>query len=122
MLKMTKTVVVFFVFVMLCSFAVRAQSGLSRLGGTVIDATGAIVQGAKVIATNEATGVEVTQVTTSNGSFAFASLPAGHFVVGEVGSILACAFALKLSYFPLGKSGRTGGSISAESIRSLPKD
>src|SRR5436309_946208 len=78
---MTKTVVVFFAVVMLCSIAVRAQSGLSRLGGTVIDATGAIVQGAKVIATNEATRVEVTQVTTSNGSFAFASLPAGHYTI-----------------------------------------
>lgn len=59
----------------------NAQSSTSRITGTVADVNGSIVEGAKVTVTNEATGVSLTQVTTSGGVYAFTSLPAGTYTV-----------------------------------------
>jgi hypothetical protein len=53
-----------------------AQS-TAALSGTVTDATGAVVAGAKVIATNQATGVESTTQTDTAGAYLFPSLPIG---------------------------------------------
>ncbi len=58
-----------------------AQSGTSRLTGVVTDSNGASLEGAKVTATNEATGVSVTQVTTSGGIYSFASIMPGKYTV-----------------------------------------
>lgn len=58
-----------------------AQTGASRITGTVTDSTGAVVPGAKVIAKDEATGVSYTQQTTGAGLYAFPSLPAGVYTI-----------------------------------------
>ena len=61
--------------------SVWAQTANSRISGTVTDATGAVVSGAKVTAKNEATGVTYTQATTSAGLYAFPSLPVGSYAI-----------------------------------------
>src|SRR5262249_42635936 len=58
-----------------------AQTANSRISGTVADATGAVVSGARVTAKNEATGVTYTQATTSAGLYAFPSLPVGRYTI-----------------------------------------
>jgi carboxypeptidase family protein/TonB-dependent receptor-like protein len=58
-----------------------AQTANSRVSGTVTDATGAVVSGAKVTAKNEATGVTYTQATTSAGLYSFPSLPVGSYTI-----------------------------------------
>src|SRR5467141_606974 len=56
--------------------AALAQSTAS-LNGTVTDATGAAVPNAKVVATNQATGVESATQTDTAGTYLFPSLPIG---------------------------------------------
>jgi hypothetical protein len=56
--------------------AALAQSTAS-LSGSVIDATGAAVPNAKVVATNKATGVESTAPTDAAGAYLFPSLSIG---------------------------------------------
>src|SRR3974390_1904340 len=74
---MKRTLVVF-----LCAAALLlAQVSTSQITGTVRDASGAVVPGATVIATNEATGITYTQTTTDAGLYAFASLPVGIYTV-----------------------------------------
>src|SRR5438094_3511680 len=53
-----------------------AQSTAS-LSGTVSDATGAVVVNAKVVATNQGTGVESATQTDTAGAYLFPSLPIG---------------------------------------------
>ncbi len=60
---------------------VNAQSGTSRITGTVADINGSIIEGAKVTLTNEATSVVSTQVTTSGGAYAFTSLSPGSYTI-----------------------------------------
>src|ERR1700731_4836878 len=55
---------------------VLAQSTAS-LSGTITDATGAVIASAKVIRTNQATGVESTTQTDTAGAYLFPSLPIG---------------------------------------------
>jgi hypothetical protein len=52
-----------------------AQTGTSRIAGTVSDEAGAVVPGASVTARHEATGVTQTQTTTDAGLYAFPSAP-----------------------------------------------
>ena len=58
-----------------------AQTSTSRISGTVTDPSGAVIPGATVTATNEATGVTYAQVTTDAGLYAFPSLPIGNYAV-----------------------------------------
>src|SRR5207302_7438521 len=60
---------------------VSAQTGTSNITGTVRDTTGAVVAGATVTATNEATEVQSTQTTTDSGVFAFSALPVGNYTI-----------------------------------------
>src|SRR6266436_907604 len=55
-----------------------AQS-TATLGGTVTDATGAVVANVKVVATNQATGVEIDTQTDSAGAYLLPSLPIGTY-------------------------------------------
>jgi Carboxypeptidase regulatory-like domain/TonB-dependent Receptor Plug Domain len=65
----------------LFSAGAPAQTGTSRITGTVTDTTGAVVQGATVTALNEATGIAQTQTTTDAGLYAFPSLPVGKYTI-----------------------------------------
>ncbi len=58
-----------------------AQTSTSQISGTVRDASGAVVVGATVTATNEATGISYRQATTEAGLFAFPALPAGRYSI-----------------------------------------
>jgi len=58
---------------------VTAQSVSGELVGTIYDATGAIVAGADVVATNSATGVPSSTVSSSTGQYRLGNLPAGNY-------------------------------------------
>src|SRR5499426_1719396 len=58
-----------------------AQTSTSRISGTITDANGAVIAGAKVTAKNDATGVAQTQTTTEAGLYSFASLPVGSYTI-----------------------------------------
>src|SRR5579863_4228633 len=63
------------------SAAAYAQTFRGVINGTVSDASGAVVAGAAVKATNTATTVAITATTTSGGEFAFQDLPLGTYKV-----------------------------------------
>jgi len=58
-----------------------AQTFRGAINGTVTDPSGAVVAGANVTATENATGVAHSSVTTSDGQFAFQDLPLGEYKV-----------------------------------------
>ena len=58
-----------------------AQTSSSQLTGTVADSSGAVVPGAAVLLTNEATGVVQRVTTTEAGLFAFPSIAVGTYSV-----------------------------------------
>ncbi len=66
---------------MLCATLSLAQTSSSTITGVVTDSSGAVVAGAKVVATNEATGVSYDSVTSSAGVYSFPSVPAGAYTV-----------------------------------------
>jgi hypothetical protein len=59
----------------------QAQTGTSRITGTVTDPSGAVLPGAKVTAKNEATGVTYTAQTSGAGTYSFESLPVGSYEI-----------------------------------------
>jgi hypothetical protein len=63
----------------LVPFTTFAQSDRGTLTGTVSDAQSAIVQNARVVAINEATGAQLQTITTETGNFTLAQLPAGAY-------------------------------------------
>ena len=78
---MTRTL---WISVCLCvCFAVQTfgQSSNARLSGTVTDATGAVLPGVEVKATNNATGVVATALSNDSGAYNFASLLPGTYTV-----------------------------------------
>src|SRR5437899_5454320 len=70
------------ILVVLCvAVGVNAQTFRGAINGTVTDPSGAVVPGAQVKATNIATGIEYSSVTTSDGQFAFQDLPLGDYKI-----------------------------------------
>src|SRR5262249_1276703 len=57
--------------------AASAQSTNATLGGTVQDATGALIPGVTITATNTGTGIVTTVLTNESGAYQFASLQPG---------------------------------------------
>src|SRR5215510_1299436 len=84
-----------------------AQTFRGAINGTVTDPSGAFVPGATVKATEKATSVVHTTVTTSEGQFAFQDLPLGEYSV----SVSAGGFSVVT--FP-------NVAVSAGSIYTLP--
>ncbi len=72
-----------FLMLALClTLNLRAQIGGSgSITGTVTDTSGAVIPSAQVVATNDATGVKVTQTATGSGTFTLSPLPAGRYTV-----------------------------------------
>jgi hypothetical protein len=66
---------------LLLTVPLYAQQTLGAINGTVTDASGGVVQGAKVTVRNKGTNLEVTRITKSNGSFEFVDLPLGTYSV-----------------------------------------
>src|SRR6267143_826940 len=77
---MSKLTVLLFTLLLFTASAL-AQTGTSGITGSVRDTAGAAVPGASVTATNDATGVAYTQVTTDSGLYAFPSVPVGDYTV-----------------------------------------
>jgi Carboxypeptidase regulatory-like domain len=59
----------------------RAQATSGDLTGTVLDASGAAIPNATVIAVHDATGVKTTAETNENGVYRFTNLPFGRYTV-----------------------------------------
>jgi hypothetical protein len=69
-------------FVLLAAtFMARAQTFRGTINGTVTDPTGAVVPNAQVKATEIATNLDHTTVTTGDGQFAFQDIPLGYYKV-----------------------------------------
>jgi hypothetical protein len=60
---------------------VAAQSTTGRISGTVLDTSGALLPGATVTATHDATGLTRSAVTDNSGAYVFVSLPIGAYTV-----------------------------------------
>jgi hypothetical protein len=69
------------VFVLLAAVSLSAQTFRGTILGTVTDAQGAVVSGAKVTVKNVATGLERTTDTSADGSYALPELPIGTYTV-----------------------------------------
>jgi hypothetical protein len=65
---------------LLCALS-KAQQTLGSINGAVKDASGAVVQGAKVTVRNTGTNLELTAATNNDGSFSFLDLPLGTYAV-----------------------------------------
>jgi len=59
----------------------QAQTGTSRITGTITDQTEAVLAGATVTAKNEATGVQYTTTTTTAGTYTLPLLPVGSYTL-----------------------------------------
>jgi hypothetical protein len=79
---------------------VFAQTSNSTLGGTVADASGALVPGVSITATNTETGIVNTTLTNEAGVYHFASLQSGTYSVAASlpGFQTQVAKALKLEF------------------------
>lgn len=80
-MALRRVVVGMFLVLCLCSSLVLAQVGTSSITGLVTDPSGAVVPNAKVVATNEATGVEYSGATNATGNYTFSSLPPGAYSI-----------------------------------------
>src|SRR5882672_6794830 len=70
--------------VLLClalSINAFSQTSNATLGGTAADATGALIPGVTITATNTGTGIVNTVITNESGAYNFASLQPGTYKV-----------------------------------------
>src|SRR5919108_1716470 len=74
----------FLPFVLFLSTALFSQSSNGTISGTVSDATGAVIPGVTVTATNNATGVVTTVISNDAGVYNFASLQPGTYNVSAM--------------------------------------
>ncbi len=81
MLKATRLFAGLLILIALTALTALGQTSTSRILGRVTDAKDAIVPGATVTITNEATGITQTQNTTDAGVYAFDSLPVGNYTI-----------------------------------------
>lgn len=65
----------------LIATAVYSQTTSGSMSGTVTDPNGAVIPGAKVVATHEPTGRDYETVTTASGLYVFPTLPAGPYTL-----------------------------------------
>src|SRR3989449_165901 len=72
-------VVVFLLLVL--STHIFAQTSNATMGGTVSDATGALIRGVSITATNTGTGIVTTVVSNDAGAYQFASLQTGTYKI-----------------------------------------
>jgi hypothetical protein len=72
----------FLLLIFLCSIgSIAMAQSTASLNGTVTDATGAVVPNARVVATNQATGVASATQSDTAGAYLFPSLPIGIYRV-----------------------------------------
>src|SRR5438552_8773039 len=78
---MNKTLAAALVLLSLISSCISAQTTNSKLGGTVSDASRALIPGVTVTATNTQTGIVTTVLTNETGAYQFPSLQTGVYKV-----------------------------------------
>jgi Carboxypeptidase regulatory-like domain len=112
---------------LLVATSLFSQTFRGAINGTVTDASGAVVNAATVKATNTATGVVITSVTTSDGQFAFQDLPLGTYkievtmagfrpvAVDNVAVTAGGAYTLPVKLTP-GSAGTTLVEVSAAAL------
>ena len=66
-------------FFLLSSF-VSAQTNYATLGGTVGDASGALIPGVTITASNTETGIVTTVLSNETGAYQFAALQPGKYL------------------------------------------
>src|ERR1700690_4215498 len=71
---------------LLLTVAGFSQTFRGAINGSVTDQSGAVVANASVQATNVATGVTLSTLSTSNGAFAFQDLPLGAYKIAVTAS------------------------------------
>jgi len=76
-----KQVIVAILVVLSLAVAANAQTFRGAINGTVTDPSGAVVPNAAVKATEIATGIDHTTVTTTDGAFSFQDIPLGFYKV-----------------------------------------
>ncbi|HEY7211310.1 MAG TPA: TonB-dependent receptor [Bryobacteraceae bacterium] len=64
-----------------CAAAAFAQGPVGTLTGTITDASGAVVPGAAIVATDNATSVESKTTSTTSGDYTLPYLPAGSYTI-----------------------------------------
>jgi len=69
------------VFTLVCTIPASADNLYASIRGTVTDPTGAVISGAKLTATNSATGLRYNTTSSSSGTFSFLQLPIGDYSV-----------------------------------------
>src|SRR5208337_1548258 len=84
-----KRIVLGLTFVLFLAGLAGAQTFRGAISGTVIDPSGRVVPGAKVKATDVATGIDHNTLATSEGQFAFQDIPLGTYKV----TVTAAGFA-----------------------------
>src|SRR5271157_6269565 len=77
------------IMVAVLAVTATAQTFRGAIHGSVEDPTGGVVASAQVKATDTATGVEHTTVTTTGGEFTFQDIPLGTYTV----TVTASGFA-----------------------------
>src|SRR5690349_13502495 len=71
----------FLVVLLLLSTLCWAQVETARLEGTVVDESGAVIVGAKVIAVNQQTQARAEATANATGNYVFASLQPGKYTI-----------------------------------------
>jgi Carboxypeptidase regulatory-like domain len=106
--------------------SLRAQvAGDGAINGRVTDPSGAVVQHAKVTATNTDTGVSVTRETTSSGDYSISPLQAGNYNVEVIMTGFKRQFQENVQVDSLQKVGldvklTVGGSDTTVTVSDAP--
>jgi hypothetical protein len=74
-------VTVSFLLISLCSSHLWAQVDTGGITGIVTDTSGAVIPGATVTITNNATGIVTKEIATSTGQYVFGSVPPGTYTL-----------------------------------------
>lgn len=78
---MTKRVSVLMLFSLLFTGALWAQRDLGAITGTITDGSGAVIAGAKILITEQATGLSFTAESDANGQYIRPLLKAGNYTM-----------------------------------------
>jgi len=71
------------IFVIAASIPAYTQAVNATLVGTVTDASGAVVNGAKIMVTERATGISRASTTNESGNYVLPNLPPGSYNVSS---------------------------------------